>query len=149
MAERIKDRTAAQPEVTSGEGVGALLEGFFRLPAGEQQVVLKELAPRVLGRLQEPGRDKFLAELRSAPRADRKMAARVSPGNATMPADELAGHVLRQPFEAQQRFLRYAAPRVAADLEGTDRRDFIEALGREIEAAEAGDPSATSGRQPT
>jgi hypothetical protein len=134
--------TPADAPVGTGESECEVLEHLYRLPFEQQLEALRALAPRILGRLVESGRARFIESLRKSPRAAAKLARPVKlEGKPDLPLEEVLGDVLRQSLPEQLRILNLAAPRIVGDLDGHDRTAFLEELDLEIQKAEAGEPT--------
>jgi len=138
MAEERSISPSAQPPVGTGETAKDELEHLFSLPLGEQVHALKALVPRILGRLQEPGREAFIRSLREVPRGEAKVSRPPSPERPKSVHDVVSG-ILRQPLGVQQHILHVAAPRIAADLEGTDRSGFLAELENALQLIDQGE----------
>ncbi len=128
-----------EPRVGTGETESEVLDHIYRLPYELQHEVLIALAPRILGRLEEEQRERFVDELRKAPIVEQKLSRPAPSGEPPEDPAVVIGDVLRQSFGEQLRLWGLIAPRILADLEGHERTVFIQRLEREIDKAFAGD----------
>ena len=139
--EHERDRPAqpAQPAGNPEESVEQVLAHLYSLPQDEQFSAFQTIAIGALGRLQKPQRKMFVDSLKAALRAQAQVSEPASAGPAES-REKVVHDAMRQPFEAQLRLVRTAAPRVVSALPPSDRQRFLDDLSQSIGAIEQGVP---------
>lgn len=125
--------------VGTGQTETEVLDHLYRLPFNQQLRALVALAPRILSRLDDDDRRRRLRALRGAPLAQAKLSRPGTSGGPPAPVEVVIGEVLKQSFAEQLRIFGLAAPRIAADLEGQQRKSFLDELEGEVDKALRGD----------
>lgn len=128
-----------EPEFRPEESPQETLEDLYRLSHEDQKDLLMIIAPRVLGRLLEPERRRFIDELRQVPLADAHISEPEDLGPPKESRETVLDHFFRQPFDSQLHLLRLAAPRIVAPMVGAIRERFLLALDDQLRRAEKGE----------
>lgn len=130
-----------QEPVGTESDVPEVVHLALALPLDEQRDLLLALAPRIIPRLDDTNRRRFISELRGV-RAEARLTTETGETPERDP-EEVLEEVLRQSIGAQSHILHMLATRYLSDVDAPARERLLDRLDRVLAEATTGEELPT------